>query len=207
MRLPPPASIASCAAAANMASSSRFARRSIRPRTDPKTGIHFLCLNANIARQFEFIQGAWIANAKFAALTGEQDPAARKPPGVSDVAGRRRSAKDRRLFAAGRPAQLQIFQRAAAIRDGSRRRLFLPARPCRAEMDRERLIFLSMIFSENRLPLFRIMLSSRTASQASARCASRRSSSGGTLQAHHTFACAPGSGCRAGGGPPGSATD
>jgi deferrochelatase/peroxidase EfeB len=41
---------------------------------DPPTGIHFLCLNANIARQFEFIQGAWIASAKFAALSGEQDP-------------------------------------------------------------------------------------------------------------------------------------
>jgi deferrochelatase/peroxidase EfeB len=41
---------------------------------DPKAGIHFLCLNANIARQFEFVQGAWIASAKFATLTGEQDP-------------------------------------------------------------------------------------------------------------------------------------
>jgi deferrochelatase/peroxidase EfeB len=41
---------------------------------DPQAGIHFLCLNANIARQFEFVQGAWIASAKFAALTGEQDP-------------------------------------------------------------------------------------------------------------------------------------
>jgi deferrochelatase/peroxidase EfeB len=41
---------------------------------DPKAGLHFLCLNANIARQFEFVQGAWIASAKFAALTGEQDP-------------------------------------------------------------------------------------------------------------------------------------
>jgi deferrochelatase/peroxidase EfeB len=40
----------------------------------PDAGIHFLCLNANIARQFEFVQGAWIASAKFAALTGEQDP-------------------------------------------------------------------------------------------------------------------------------------
>lgn len=37
-------------------------------------GIHFLCLNANIARQFEFVQGAWIASATFAALSGEQDP-------------------------------------------------------------------------------------------------------------------------------------
>jgi deferrochelatase/peroxidase EfeB len=41
---------------------------------DPKAGINFICLNANIARQFEFIQSAWIASAKFAALTGEQDP-------------------------------------------------------------------------------------------------------------------------------------
>jgi deferrochelatase/peroxidase EfeB len=49
--------------------------RAIDPATeDPKAGIHFICLNANIARQFEFIQSAWIASAKFAALTGEQDP-------------------------------------------------------------------------------------------------------------------------------------
>jgi deferrochelatase/peroxidase EfeB len=41
---------------------------------DPQAGIHFLCLNANIARQFEFVQGAWIASATFAALSGEQDP-------------------------------------------------------------------------------------------------------------------------------------
>jgi len=41
---------------------------------DPQAGIHFLCLNANIARQFEFVQSAWIASATFAALSGEQDP-------------------------------------------------------------------------------------------------------------------------------------
>ena len=41
---------------------------------DPGAGLQFICLNANIARQFEFVQGAWLANAKFAALTGEQDP-------------------------------------------------------------------------------------------------------------------------------------
>ena len=44
------------------------------PVDEGERGIHFLCLNANIARQFEFVQGAWIASAKFAALTGEQDP-------------------------------------------------------------------------------------------------------------------------------------
>ena len=37
-------------------------------------GLHFICLNANIARQFEFLQNAWIASTKFAGLTGESDP-------------------------------------------------------------------------------------------------------------------------------------
>jgi deferrochelatase/peroxidase EfeB len=41
---------------------------------DPQSGLHFICLNANIARQFEFIQNAWLANAKFDALSGEADP-------------------------------------------------------------------------------------------------------------------------------------
>src|SRR5882757_8099014 len=36
-------------------------------------GIHFICLNANIARQFEFLQSAWIANTKFSGTTGESD--------------------------------------------------------------------------------------------------------------------------------------
>lgn len=50
-------------------------RAAIDPATpDPKAGLHFLCLNANIGRQFEFVQTAWIASAKFAGLTGEQDP-------------------------------------------------------------------------------------------------------------------------------------
>jgi deferrochelatase/peroxidase EfeB len=47
----------------------------IDPATpNPQAGLHFLCLNSNIARQFEFVQGAWIASAKFAGLSGEQDP-------------------------------------------------------------------------------------------------------------------------------------
>jgi len=40
----------------------------------PQAGLQFICLNAHIARQFEFVQGAWLANSKFASLTGEQDP-------------------------------------------------------------------------------------------------------------------------------------
>lgn len=39
-----------------------------------ETGLHFLCLNANLARQFEFVQGAWMASPTFAGLNREQDP-------------------------------------------------------------------------------------------------------------------------------------
>jgi Dyp-type peroxidase family len=44
------------------------------PPDDPERGIHFLCLNANISRQFEFLQNAWLMNSKFSGLTGETDP-------------------------------------------------------------------------------------------------------------------------------------
>ena len=37
-------------------------------------GIQFICINANISRQFEFVQGAWIMNTKFNGMTGESDP-------------------------------------------------------------------------------------------------------------------------------------
>jgi deferrochelatase/peroxidase EfeB len=41
---------------------------------DPGSGLNFICLNANLARQFEFVQGAWLASARFGGLAGEQDP-------------------------------------------------------------------------------------------------------------------------------------
>jgi deferrochelatase/peroxidase EfeB len=44
------------------------------PDDGPDSGLHFICLNANPARQFEFVQGAWLASAKFAGMTNEQDP-------------------------------------------------------------------------------------------------------------------------------------
>ena len=44
------------------------------PPDDPKRGLHFICLNANISRQFEFVQNAWMASTKFSGLTGESDP-------------------------------------------------------------------------------------------------------------------------------------
>jgi deferrochelatase/peroxidase EfeB len=41
---------------------------------DPASGLHFICLNANISRQFEFVQNAWLMSAKFAGLGNETDP-------------------------------------------------------------------------------------------------------------------------------------
>jgi deferrochelatase/peroxidase EfeB len=44
------------------------------PASDEGRGLHFLCLNANIARQFEFIQHSWINDPKFVGLYGDPDP-------------------------------------------------------------------------------------------------------------------------------------
>jgi deferrochelatase/peroxidase EfeB len=41
---------------------------------DPRSGLHFICLNASISRQFEFIQNAWLISAKFGGMSGEADP-------------------------------------------------------------------------------------------------------------------------------------
>lgn len=41
---------------------------------DADTGLYFICLGANIARQFEFVQGAWLAGTHFDGLSNESDP-------------------------------------------------------------------------------------------------------------------------------------
>lgn len=51
------------------------------PPDAASTGLQFICLNANIARQFEFVQNAWLMSSKFDGLDGESDPllGSRKP--------------------------------------------------------------------------------------------------------------------------------
>jgi len=44
------------------------------PAGDPPRGLQFIGLNASIARQFEFIQGAWLMSASFLGTHGETDP-------------------------------------------------------------------------------------------------------------------------------------
>jgi Dyp-type peroxidase family len=57
------------------------------PLTDDgqERGLQFICLCSNLVRQFEFVQGTWIASPKFAGLYDDADPlvAARSPIGAS----------------------------------------------------------------------------------------------------------------------------
>lgn len=39
-----------------------------------EAGLYFICLGANLARQFEFVQNAWMVGTKFDGLTAEGDP-------------------------------------------------------------------------------------------------------------------------------------
>jgi deferrochelatase/peroxidase EfeB len=41
---------------------------------DEERGLHFICLVANLSRQFEFVQNAWMESTKFDGLTAERDP-------------------------------------------------------------------------------------------------------------------------------------
>ena len=41
---------------------------------EDERGLHFICLNANIARQFEFVQHTWVNSPKFAGLYDDADP-------------------------------------------------------------------------------------------------------------------------------------
>ena len=39
-----------------------------------KRGLHFICLNASLSRQFEFIQSIWVKSSKFGGLYNDADP-------------------------------------------------------------------------------------------------------------------------------------
>jgi deferrochelatase/peroxidase EfeB len=45
-----------------------------QPLNEKPSGLQFVCLNANISRQFEFIQSAWLMSGKFDGLNEESDP-------------------------------------------------------------------------------------------------------------------------------------
>jgi len=56
------------------------------PPGEARRGLHFACLCANIERQFEFVQNAWLMSTKFNGLTGESDPLLGNRAAVGDEA-------------------------------------------------------------------------------------------------------------------------
>ncbi|HWA74290.1 MAG TPA: hypothetical protein VG937_18225 [Polyangiaceae bacterium] len=48
--------------------------RAAEPGQGGERGIHFLCFNANLSRQFEFVQSNWALNPTFAGLSRDPDP-------------------------------------------------------------------------------------------------------------------------------------
>ena len=44
------------------------------PADEPERGLYFICIGANIGRQFEFVQHSWVNNPKFDGLYDEPDP-------------------------------------------------------------------------------------------------------------------------------------
>jgi len=65
------------------------------PESDPSVerGLQFVCFNANISRQFEFIQFTWINNPKFDGLYDDADPVI-GARGLLDAAGTAAAAED-----------------------------------------------------------------------------------------------------------------
>jgi len=54
---------------------------------DADRGLHFICLCADIARQFEFVQGAWLMGPTFDGLPHESDPLlGHREPGPGGIA-------------------------------------------------------------------------------------------------------------------------
>ena len=46
----------------------------LRESSVEERGLHFLCFNANLSRQFEFVQSNWAQNPAFAGLSSDPDP-------------------------------------------------------------------------------------------------------------------------------------
>ncbi|MFZ5893057.1 MAG: Dyp-type peroxidase [Myxococcota bacterium] len=46
----------------------------LRTNDESERGLHFLCFNANLGRQFEFVQSNWSQNPAFAGLSSDPDP-------------------------------------------------------------------------------------------------------------------------------------
>jgi deferrochelatase/peroxidase EfeB len=69
--------------------------RRYRPRKGQKPGLFFMCLNADLERQFEFVQQTWLQHGSFHGLAGERDAliGTRQPGAVYSVPTRSGSVR------------------------------------------------------------------------------------------------------------------
>lgn len=93
----------------------------LQPGADEERGLHFICLAANIGRQFEFVQNAWMENAKFDGLADESDPLVgnREP-----LLGGGRTDRFSLPRADGPPRRVEAMPRFVTLRGGAY--FFLP---------------------------------------------------------------------------------
>lgn len=84
--------------------------------TRPGPGLFFMCLNADIERQFEFIQQTWVMSRNFHGLDGE----------VDSILGRGRTGGRLTIPTAARPIVLEGIQDFVTVRGGAY--CFLPSK-------------------------------------------------------------------------------
>ena len=112
--------------------------RAYHEPSDPgERGIHFICLNANIARQFEFVQHTWLNNPKFAGLYDDTDPLVATHQGD---AGRTFTVQARplRQRVTGLPPFVTVKGGAYFFLPGRRTLRFLAGRPAEPNQDQSR---------------------------------------------------------------------
>ena len=112
---------------------SRPRTRSVQRSDQEERGLHFICLVANLSRQFEFVQNAWIQSTKFAGLSDESDPLLGNRALCQTCRHLDREAGVRRLGRGERPA----FCRPCSLAETPARGVFSMPRPaCRRAASR-----------------------------------------------------------------------
>lgn len=76
---------------------------------DRPRGLQFACLCANISRQFEFVQNAWLMSTKFNGMTEESDPLLGNHEAVGDCPATGNFSMPRNGQLAGRLTQMPQF--------------------------------------------------------------------------------------------------
>ncbi|GAA2078882.1 Dyp-type peroxidase [Actinomadura alba] len=84
----------------------RLLRRGRPYDTDGATGLYFLCLSGNLARQYEFVQHTWVNDPAFNGLSDATDPlVGPRGPGGTTFTVQARPARERHL---GLPAFVRV---------------------------------------------------------------------------------------------------